>query len=172
MLSIWISLIINCKEGGAPRRKTKGCNCQHCSSQHPSHHPGTLYRPPLQTFWIFLICQNLQTYNPTNLLDTFYLSKHPCGGTVWVFPGKDFGVGWGRGGGAFLTVKSTNYVLLRPWEPLEGIRALRKIVMGGPKLTKIGEVPYFGQFFSHLNAPGWNLNQGSSKHCRSLLWSI
>ena len=33
--------------------------------------------------------------------------------------------------GAFLTVKSTYYVLLRHWEPLEGIRALSIIVMGG-----------------------------------------
>ena len=38
---------------------------------------------------------------------------------------------WGRGRGAFLTVKSTYYVLLRHWEPLEGIRALSIIVMGG-----------------------------------------
>ena len=48
----------------------------------------------------------------------------------------------------FLTVKSTDYVLLRHWEPLEGIRALSKLVMGGEIYwPNKGRFPYLVNIF-------------------------
>ena len=43
---------------------------------------------------------------------------------------------------------------------------------GGAKLTKIGEVPYFGQFMFYYDAPGWNMHRGSSKQCVPVIPNI
>ena len=65
----------------------------------------------------------------------------------------------------FLTVKSTDYVLLRHWEPLESIRALSKLVMGGKYIDQIRGGSLIWSIFFSFDSPRQNSDRGSSKQC-------
>ena len=64
------------------------------------------------------------------------------------------------------------YHLLGPWEPLEGIRALCKIVMGGPQIDQNRGGSLFWSIYVLFEGPRQKSDRGSSKHSGSLLWSI
>ena len=64
------------------------------------------------------------------------------------------------------------YHLLGPWVPLEGIRALCKIVMGGHQIDQNRGGSLFWSIYVSLVCPRLKSGRGSSKHSGSLLWSI
>ena len=78
----------------------------------------------------------------------------------------------GKGTGALLAPVGGCYHLLGPWEPLEGIRALRKIVMGGPQIDQNRGGSLFWSIYVLFEGPRQKSDRGSSKHSGSLLWSI